>query len=132
MSTPKLKELNEAFGTVKKEFDTIKADLAAPGEEMCSKQEVWAMLDRCMSSVYNMVDSLYTTLGEVNNTHWENHSNHQKGHAPAFKTASQLKAFLKTCGMAEDYDVIKPAIFASTNRGLEVTLDYSQVKNSKG
>lgn len=128
MPNPKLTELNEAFGTIKKEFDILKADLSNPGDEACSKKEVWAMMDRCMSSIYSMVDSLNAKINEVDNYHWQMKSEHQKGHAPAFKTASQLKAFLKTCGMEEDFEVVKPAIYASTNRGLEVTIDYSQVK----
>lgn len=126
MPNPKLAELDQVFGTIKKQFETIKADLAAPGEEMCSKKEVWAMLDRCMSSVYSIADNLHAKINEVDNYHWTAKSEHQKGHAPAFKTPSQVKAFLKTCGMEDEFEVVKPVIYASTNRGLEVTLEYSK------
>lgn len=130
MPNEKLAALNEAFGTIKKEFEVIKADLAAPSEEMCSRKEVWAMLDRCMGSVYSMVDNLHAKMNEMDNYNWKQHGDHQKGHAPAFKTATHLQNFLKATGMDKDFDVVKPVIYANTSRGLEVTLDYS-VKNGQ-
>lgn len=128
MKNVKLDELNQAFGTIKKEFETLKADLAAPGSETCTKGEVWAMLDRCMSSVYSMVDNMRANINEVDNYHYQARAEHQKGHLPPFKTAAHLEKFLKVTGMDDSYDVQKQAIYASTNRGLEITIDYSQAK----
>lgn len=127
MENPKLTALNQTFATLKTEFDIIKAEISAtPDSEMCSKKEMYGMMDRIMNSVYSMVDNLHQRINAVDNAYWEQLRDHYQGHAPAFKTASQLQAFLKTCGMDKDYNVIKPAIFASTKHGMEVTLDYSQ------
>jgi hypothetical protein len=133
MKNPKLAELDQAFATLKKDFDSIKTEVSAssPGEEMCSKNDMYGMLDRIMGSVYNMVDNLHARINEVDDYHWKTMGEHKEGHLPPYKTASQLQAFLKTCGMDKDYDVIKPAIFASTNKGLTLNLDCSKVTMKK-
>lgn len=133
MTNPKLAELEQSFASIKGEFDTLKAEMSPVMEkqedEMCSKKEAYQMFSRVMDNVYSMVDNCHARISAVDNWHYTNAAEHSKNHMPPFKSATQLKAFLKTCGMEDDYEVQKPVIYASNQRGLEVTLDYS--KNTK-
>lgn len=130
MSNPKLAELDQAFASIKKDFDTLKAEMSPtsenPENEMCSKKEMYSVFSRVMDNVYAMVDNCHARISSVDNWHYNAASEHRKGHFPPFKSASQLQAFLKTCGMDKDYEVQKPVIYATNQRGMEVTLDYSK------
>lgn len=51
---------------------------------------------------------------------------HKQGHIPPINGAEKMKKALSTLGIAEDYEIIKPVIFASKNEDLN--LDFPESK----
>lgn len=55
-------------------------------------------------------------------------SEHREGHLPPIYGADKMEHALKALGVANDYEVRKPVIFASTNKGPVAEVDYQPVK----
>lgn len=76
--------------------------------------------------ISQVASNLYDYASRVDSEHRNYRYDHQKGHLPSCKTASQMKAALKSCDMADDYEVQKGWVStASYKKGtLEFDLDF--------
>ncbi len=118
-----LEKLNQTFASLKAEFDTVKAEMMPQKEGEDPKyQELCSRMDRCMSSMYAMVDNCHSRISAMDNYHYNAMNDHRKGHLPNL-SPSQLSAMLKTCGADGDYEVQKKTIYASRH---EVMAEYKK------
>ena len=106
----KLKEIRANIEKIDKSYREIKGygeccDTAKPCEAEL-KDQLYMMIQ----SVYRYID--YVSQNVYN---WQYDHTKNSTHLPKL-SASQTEKLLKAAGAAEDFDVIKPSIFARANR----------------
>lgn len=116
----KLNELKTACAAILDEIKQAKANPNDP-KQMASMDDMYRFMDSVHSRINWMEDYVFNWMGQ-----------HSKGHAPALKTATALEKYLKMCGMENDYEVIKPAIFAqASHQGTNYLINYTKPVNER-
>ncbi len=117
----KHKELQEAFGALIKEYKISKGYMgedakASPDQEQKFKNDHMAY----------MINNVSDRLKNLENGHYDHIS--PSSHIPPIKGAAQMKKVLGCIGLGEDYDVVKPKIFASksSSNGVTVEAEYKK------
>jgi hypothetical protein len=114
----KLQEIRANIEKINKEYREIKGYSDANHPSAVELED----------TMYNMMRNIYSYVDSVaqNMYNWED--KHIKNHAPAFKSAAQLKKFLKTCDMEDDYLVEPKVIQSSLNRQKCIEFEVDLVK----
>lgn len=123
-----LKELSETFANISKEFKELRAGMDMPSADPKNHD----MMNRMMDNMYAMINNVHNRIDKVDQQHWQNMDNHMSAstHLPKL-SASQHEKLLKSCGASEDYNVIKPSIFASRNRQGNPQFEVDLIKPTK-
>lgn len=112
----KIKELQEAFGRIQKDFAKIKG---------YSDSAPVVSADDC-SYLYNLIGNLSDRIGYLSDTFY---SHINSGHIPPAKSASQMQGILNKLNLDKDYQAQQPqVVYASTRNGIEATVNYMKPK----
>ncbi len=131
-----LEQLSGDFVKLQKNFKLITA--AGPavdsGDGPMSKSEMY----QCMQNMHSHIQASMNNIHDRIDRLHQRHSNHQEGHLPPMKSASQMETALKALGMAGDYNVAKPTVYPAhansyayaSTKGKVLEIGYSKPKQA--
>lgn len=106
------------YNNMESKLKEIKANIEAKKQEL--KGEFCPeYFEYCIASLYDYVGYLERSIGNLQERLYDHTSN---GHLPPIKSAGQLEKAIKVLGIGDDYQVVKPVIWAK-KREIEVTYD---------
>lgn len=115
-----LLQMREMFAKVQKEYWFSKGYIdSATSNKVPTEQQY--QNDRMCA----MIDHLHSRINHLEDKHYEHNS--PSKHLPPFRTASQLEGALKKLGLENDYEVVKPKIYAGKN-GASITVEAEYEK----
>lgn len=112
------KEITADVELLRASYDKIKADMSSDmekedegegGEEKDEmKEKMMEMMDNVSSRINYIWDAIYQLDAGI-------YKHASKGHLPVL-SAGQLQKILDKCGLADDFEVSKPTIYAKTSK----------------
>lgn len=124
-------KLQTSFADISKKYKENMADMSMPDKEMNPKNgDMQKMMRDMMDNMDARMGYVWNAISSLEDRHYQHEKDfgqHKNiGHLPKM-TAGQLSKILKTCGMADDFEVEKPTIYASTNgRKLNFVAEYKK------
>jgi len=115
-----LKQLSASYAELQKEAKAFQDTAASPESDNQMKYMEDTMY-KMISNVHDRIDYLSNAISE-----WV--QQHQNGHIPAAKSASQMKNAIKNLGWSEDYEVMTPKVSVAT-AGNTVTAEITYNKS---
>ncbi len=119
----KIKELKEIKANLDNLSKEVKTHLEQKGHDTPEDK-----MYQTVNSIYNYIDyvakNLYSSLDYCH----ERMSKHEIGHLPKINGAGKMESVLKKLDLADDYQVIKPALysFASVKGAMVIEAEYKK------
>lgn len=123
----KLENLSAILGKLQKQYKEIKGygDVVNINPETNDAPTCQDVQD----IIYYYIQGIQQQISYLRDDFYNYTSYHSQGHLPPIKGAGKMENALKVLGIDQDYQIIKPAIFASqTRNGLEIQAEYQKPK----
>jgi hypothetical protein len=114
-----LDKLKQAMASIDDKIKVVKADMDA---KEGAESEASKMFGYC----YDLINGLRSYVYQIEGSFYDAMREHRVGHLPPIKGAGKLEKAMEKLGISDDYEIIKPTIYASASRNgakqFEVTL----------
>lgn len=131
-------KLQTSYAAIQEKWKKIKADMpvnpAKPAQDddgdNPDMEDMMDMMKEMNDNMNARMGYVWNAISSLRDSHQQHHKNLDQhmniGHMPKM-TAGQLQKVLDKCGMAGDFNVEKPTIYASTNgRKLNFIAEYKK------
>lgn len=115
-----LGDLEASFASFQKKYEESKGyDSSCDSPEKHMEDALYSMMvytDKRLREVVSYISHVEEAL----------YQHKSAGHLPQIKSAGKMKNALDILGISDDYEVVKPVIFAKSKYGLEVQATYAK------